>query len=1092
MAEKSGIAGGALAVYLQLPDEDKENVEKLKNALLAAFEVDQFIAYEQFITRRLNPGELPDVFLADLQRLASLFGGVSERQLSCAFVTGLPDDVRRLLRAGSRIEEFSLAQLVTRARAVLTNNPFISKLDAGLAIGEPRMIPKRKREWGGRISAVPLPHLTKALPVIRINVDGVQRRALIDTGCTRCIAYAPCCTRWRKQRVNITTVSGEQLSCIGIGFVSLELPRRPRVMVEAIIAPKRPLDLDFIIGMSGTVALGGVTVDGEGRVQFGLGNPTICASADTRIHIDKKDFSATYDPVTHVWTVAWKWSNGLAPGQLCNTREEYTPAVGIRKPYKEELNRWIHNGWLVPYNEEELGPAKALIPLLAVTQRSKGKVRPVLDFRELNTHIAAFTGNSDVCAHKLREWRRQGENVSILDLKQAYLQIHVDKSLWPYQTVIIDGRRHCLTRLGFGLNVAPIIMTAVVNCVLSRDADIQRATSAYIDDIFVNENVVEANRVKQHLADYGLAGQQNARWTYVDKRNQSQCVAGAVDAQDVAFIKREANSVTSKWDEPIDDDRIREQLNEVANAVKNQDPARGHWEVSGDKAKLWVDASTLAIGVMLEVNGVIVEDAAWLRPEDACHINMAELDAAIRGLNLAISWHMKQIELITDSLTVQRWLNDGLSGKARLRTKAANEMLIRRRVATIIALVEEYELQFSVTLVPSAENKADILTRVPHRWMTPKDPFTVPACASALDQGVEQLIAEVHHSAGHPGMRRTLYFARRRNPTISKRSVRQVISTCNVCQSIDPAPVKWKHGHLEVDRIWQRIGMDFAHCGGKLFLTLIDCGPSRFSIWRPLRFRTTAEVIEQLETIFYEHGAPEEILTDNDTVFRSQTFADFLNRWGVRIKFRCAYVPSGNGIVERCHRTIKVIVARKKCSVREAVYLYNITPRDDRTAATAPANVIYRYLVRVRDVDPVTSTNQDISNRYNVGDEVWIRPLAGRCDTRYEEGTVTNVLSDQAVEIDGIPRHVRDIRRRAPSPDRQEGTNKTENEAEEPLLIRVPIRGSNVNAEPPAHLYESGEHLEQTHSADQGTELPAPQLRRSKRIRQQRGCSVCD
>ncbi|KHJ43408.1 zinc knuckle [Trichuris suis] len=134
--------GGALAVYLQLPDEDKENVEKLKNALLAAFEVDQFIAYEQFITRRLNPGELPDVFLADLQRLASLFGGVSERQLSCAFVTGLPDDVRRLLRAGSRIEEFSLAQLVTRARAVLTNNPFISKLDAGLAIGEPRMIPK--------------------------------------------------------------------------------------------------------------------------------------------------------------------------------------------------------------------------------------------------------------------------------------------------------------------------------------------------------------------------------------------------------------------------------------------------------------------------------------------------------------------------------------------------------------------------------------------------------------------------------------------------------------------------------------------------------------------------------------------------------------------------------------------------------------------------------------------------------------------------------------------------------------------------------------------------------------------------------------
>ncbi|KFD59763.1 hypothetical protein M514_28060 [Trichuris suis] len=287
---------------------------------------------------------------------------------------------------------------------------------------------------------------------------------------------------------------------------------------------------------------------------------------------------------------------------------------------------------------------------------------------------------------------------------------------------------------------------------------------------------------------------------------------------------------------------------------------------------------------------------------------MAELDVVIRGLNLAISWHMKEIKLVTDSLTVQRWFNDGLSGKARLKIKAANEMLIRRRVATIVALVEEYELKMAVTLVPSAENKADMLTRVPRQWMTPKEPFNAPACATALDQGVEQLIAEVHHSAGHPGIKRTLCFARRRNPTISKRAVSRLISTCNVCQSIDPAPAKWKHLHLEVDRIWQRIGMDFAHCGGKLFLTLIDCGPSRISIWRPLRFRATTEAVEQLEIVSYERGAPEEVLTDNDTVFWSRAFADFLTRWGVRIKFRCAYVRSENGIAERCHRAIKVIV----------------------------------------------------------------------------------------------------------------------------------------------------------------------------------------
>ncbi|KFD47297.1 hypothetical protein M513_11807 [Trichuris suis] len=129
-------------------------------------------------------------------------------------------------------------------------------------------------------------------------------------------------------------------------------------------------------------------------------------------------------------------------------------------------------------------------------------------------------------------------------------------------------------------------------------------------------------------------------------------------------------------------------------------------------------------------------------------------------------------------------------------------MHIRRRVATIVALVKEYELKLAVALVPSAENKADILKRVPRRWMTPQDPFDVTACSTTVDPEVEQLIAEVHHNAGHPGIRRTFYFSRRRVPTISKRSVSEVISTCNVCQSIDPAPAKWNGGRQNMANNW--------------------------------------------------------------------------------------------------------------------------------------------------------------------------------------------------------------------------------------------------------------------------------------------------
>ncbi|KFD59252.1 hypothetical protein M514_28570, partial [Trichuris suis] len=191
--------------------------------------------------------------------------------------------------------------------------------------------------------------------------------------------------------------------------------------------------------------------------------------------------------------------------------------------------------------------------------------------------------------------------------------------------------------------------------------------------------------------------------------------------------------------------------------------------------------------------------------------------------------------------------------------------------------------------------------------------------------------------------------------------------------------------------------MDITHCGPRPYLTLIDCGPSRFCVWRPLRLQTSADIVEQLECVFCERGAPEELLVDNDTAFRSRAFSDFASRWDVRVRFRCAYVPSGNGIVERCHRSVKVIAARKGCSIMEAVYLYNITPRDDRTASSAPAAAVYKYGVRVRGIDRRLEEDQPDQAPYLVGDKVWVRQPDVRCDSRYGSGTVTGSLSRHAV-----------------------------------------------------------------------------------------------
>ena len=203
--------------------------------------------------------------------------------------------------------------------------------------------------------------------------------------------------------------------------------------------------------------------------------------------------------------------NGHSPSKLSNSVQEYAVPCHARDAYESEILQWQQNGWLLSYSEEELDPPKGLIPLMAVMQEQKQKVRPVLDYQELNGFVDAFTANAEMCAQKLREWQQQGVNVLLLDLRNVYLQINVDKALWPFQIVIFRGQRFCLTRLGFGLNVVLLILKSVIDTIVSQDHTIKSATSAYVDDILINENRVPVSYVQQHFLDYGLVSKDPVR-----------------------------------------------------------------------------------------------------------------------------------------------------------------------------------------------------------------------------------------------------------------------------------------------------------------------------------------------------------------------------------------------------------------------------------------------------------------------------------------------------------------------------------------------------------------------------------------------------
>ena len=145
-------------------------------------------------------------------------------------------------------------------------------------------------------------------------------------------------------------------------------------------------------------------------------------------------------------------------------------------------------------------------PLMAVFQATKKKIRLVLDFRVLNRFVACHTGRDiiDMCNEKMRKWRWLEGGTAIVDLKSAYLQLHVAKELWQYQLVCYKGKTYCVTRLGFGLNVAPKIMSAVLKTVLKKGSKTKEATNLYIDDIMVDVTKILTKEVVEHLKGFGL------------------------------------------------------------------------------------------------------------------------------------------------------------------------------------------------------------------------------------------------------------------------------------------------------------------------------------------------------------------------------------------------------------------------------------------------------------------------------------------------------------------------------------------------------------------------------------------------------------
>ena len=114
------LLGGAYAVYQQLSENKRADFACIKDVHYTA--LSPVTAYKQFAARRLHPGETVDVYLAELRKLATQFGGMTERGLVCAFIAGLLEHAENLLQATTQVDVLTISEILARARAILKDS----------------------------------------------------------------------------------------------------------------------------------------------------------------------------------------------------------------------------------------------------------------------------------------------------------------------------------------------------------------------------------------------------------------------------------------------------------------------------------------------------------------------------------------------------------------------------------------------------------------------------------------------------------------------------------------------------------------------------------------------------------------------------------------------------------------------------------------------------------------------------------------------------------------------------------------------------------------------------------------------------------
>ena len=206
------------------------------------------------------------------------------------------------------------------------------------------------------------------MPFIKLKSNnGRDLQALVDPGCQQAIICNELCDNVKSRPKGplqvVTMLNGEHTHCCGDALVELWIDDQ-RLINRCLVAPLLVCGADVIVGMDVVKRMGGVSIGKDSSVIWG--NNCCAAGAvivrdDKRMLIEDSDFSAVFDG--EKWTIEWKWVDGEP--KLKNRCPEYAIPDRHREEFDSEVQQWVNDGWLEPYNVQIHGKADGIIPLMA-------------------------------------------------------------------------------------------------------------------------------------------------------------------------------------------------------------------------------------------------------------------------------------------------------------------------------------------------------------------------------------------------------------------------------------------------------------------------------------------------------------------------------------------------------------------------------------------------------------------------------------------------------------------------------------------------------------------------------------------------------